>query len=393
MSKHGYRKGPKRASASVTVVAAVLTLAVGTASCSGSEPEAAERERTTTGPGAATSSTSPGAPIGTITTVVGNGLGASSGDGGPATEASVSAPGVVGVDAQGNLYITDADVRVRKIDPSGVISTVVGPSAGGQSAPGKAGELEGGYGTVDPQGNLYLWNRDKIVRVTPSGEVSTVAGTGQRGSSGDGGPATEARLWADYAGLAIDAEGNLYVTQSHANVVRKVDTDGIITTIAGTGKPGFSGDGGPAAKAQLNFPTAVGADGEGNIYISDSENHRVRRIDTDGIITTVAGNGKKGFPDDGAMATEVPIGGTVVRADTEGNIYITDEGYPGIFKVNPEGVLTVLAGTGEDGYSGDGGPATEAQLSAPTTVAIGPDGNLYIADWGNNRIRMVVLGP
>jgi sugar lactone lactonase YvrE len=299
---------------------------------------------------------------------------------------------VVGFDAEGNLYITDADLRVRKIDLSGVITTVVGPPAGAASAPGEAGSVEGQGLAVDPQGNLYVDNPPgMLVKVTPSGEVITIAGTGKEGFSGDGGPATQARISTEYAGTAVDAEGNLYIAQYKYHVVRKIDADGIITTIAGTGEPGFSGDGGPAVKAQLNGPTTVALDGEGNLYISDLENHRIRRVDTDGIITTVAGNGKTGFPDDGAVATEVPIGGADVYADSEGNIYVTDEGYPGIFKVDPQGVLTVLAGTGEDGYLGDGGPAIEAQLSEPTTVAIGPDGNLYIADWGNNRIRMVVL--
>jgi sugar lactone lactonase YvrE len=193
--------------------------------------------------------------------------------------------------------------------------------------------------------------------------------------------------------MAVDADGNLYIPQYEHHVVRRIDTKSTITTIAGTGKPGFSGDGGPAVKAQLNVPTTVRLDGQGNLYISDVENRRIRRIDTNGIITTVAGNGEPGFPDDGAVATEEPLDADHVYADAEGDIYVTDEGHPGIFKVDSGGILTVLAGTGEDGYSGDGGPATEAQLSEPTKVAIGPDGNLYIADWGNNRIRMVILGP
>jgi sugar lactone lactonase YvrE len=394
MRKHRDWRGPKRTSASIAALAALLALALGSTACSGSEPTSAERTGRSAEPSAATSSTPPSEPIGTITTVVGNGFANSSGDGGPATEASISGPLVVGFDGQGNLYITDADVRVRKIDPSGVITTVVGPPAGAMSVPGEADTVEGQGLAVDSEGNLYVDNPPgKIVKVTPSGSVTPVAGTGKEGFSGDGGPATEARISTEYAGTAVDAKGNLYIAQYDYHVVRKVDTNGIITTIAGTGKPGFSGDGGPATKAQLNGPTTVGIDGEGNIFISDLENHRIRRIDTNGIITTVAGNGDRGFPDDGSVATEVPIGGADVYADAEGNIYITDEGYPGILKVDPEGILTVLAGTGEDGYSGDGGPATETQLSEPTTVAIGPDGNLYIADWGNNRIRMVVLGP
>src|SRR4029450_10352120 len=146
----------------------------------------------------------------------------------------------------------------------------------------------------------------------------------------------------------------LYITQAKYNRVRMIDTNGIITTIAGTGKPGFSGDGGPARKARPLCTEAVSAEAEGNIYVpgpglDPGGNHRIRRIDTRGIITTVAGNGEEGFPQDGALATQVPIGGANVYADAEGNIYITDEGYPGIFKVDAEGILTILAGTGVDG--------------------------------------------
>ncbi len=396
MSRHRDSTDATRTSAAVAVLTTLLTLALGTTACSGSDPKSAEpMERSTKHSPVATSSASSGEPIGTITTVAGNGFAASSGDGGPATEASISGPDIIGFDAQGNLYIKDADVRVRKIDPSGVITTVVGPPAGGEPAPGEAGSVEAHGGAVDPEGNLYVASDGKIVKVTPSGDVSTVAGTGREGFSGDGGPATEARISLDYAGMAVDAEGNLYIAQPKYHRVRKIDTNGIITTIAGTGKPGFSGDGGPARKAKLYGPTTVSLDGEWNIYISDlglsDVGHRIRRIDSRGIITTVAGNGETGFPDDGAVATEVPVGGADVYADTDGTIYITAEGNAQIYKVDTHGILKILAGTGDEGYSGDGGPATEAQLSEPTTVALGPDGNLYIADWGNNRIRKVVL--
>jgi hypothetical protein len=376
------------------VATAVVTLALLGAACSGSNAGLSEATaRPTTKPTAATPASSPAEATGTITTVAGNGFASATGDGGPATEASIAFPSLMGFDSQGNLYIHTDDERIRKIDPSGVITTVVGPPAGGESPAGEAARVEGHGKAVDAQGNLYVASHDdpKVVKVTPSGDVTTVAGTGEPGFSGDGGPATEARLGQVYGRLAIDAAGNLYIPDTPNNRIRKVDTNGIITTIAGTGTPGFSGDGGPARKAELNGPTNVSMDGRGNIYVSDTENHRIRRIDRRGIITTVAGNGKTGFPEDGAVATEVAVGGADVWADAEGNVYITDEGYPGIFKVDTAGILTILAGTGVDGYSGDGGPATEAQLSEPTSVVIGPDGDLYISDWGNNRIRKVVL--
>jgi hypothetical protein len=330
---------------------------------------------------------------GVITTVAGTGAHWSSGDGGLATEAEIDLPSVVGFDAAGNLYISDGDVRVRMIDPAGVITTVVGPPAvfGDVEPAGPAASLQGQGRAVDAAGNLYVATIDKLVKVTPASDVSVVAATGRAGCSGAGGPATEARLNLDYAGVAVDAEGNVYITQFHDNCVRKIATNGIITTIAGTGTAGFSGDGGPARRAQLNGPTTVALDAEGNIYISDLRNHRIRRIDSRGIITTVAGNGEKGFPVDGAVATQVPIGAADVSADGDGNIYISDEANPGVFKVDTDGILTIVAGTGVDGFSGDGGLATEAQLSEPTTVAVGPDGDLYIADWGNSLIRKVDL--
>ena len=376
------------------VTTVLVTIALLGAACSGSNAGLSEATtRPTSKPAAPTPSDSPAEVTGTITTVVGNGFAGATGDGGPATEASLAFPSLMGFDAQGNLYVHTDDERIRKIDPSGVITTVVGPPAGGEPPAGEAARVEGHGKAVDANGNLYVASHDhpKVVKVTPSGDVTMVAGTGEPGFSGDGGPATEARLGQVYGRLAIDAAGNLYIPDTPNNRIRKVDTKGIITTIAGTGTPGFSGDGGPARKAELNGPTNVSVDGRGNIYISDTENHRIRRIDPRGIISTVAGNGKTGFPDDGALATEVPVGGADVFADSEGNIYITDEGYPGIFEVDTEGILTIIAGTGVDGYSGDGGPATEAQLSEPTSVAIGPDGDLYISDWGNNRIRKVVL--
>lgn len=341
----------------------------------------------------------PKGDVGIITTVAGTGARWSSGDGGPAVEAELNNPGVIGFDGQGNLYINDGemasgDARVRRIDPSGVITTVVGPPAvfGDVEGGGKAANLVGDAAAVDAKGNLYMWTDEGLVKVTLEGDVRILAGRGHDGCAGDGQPATEARLNPSYAGVAVDVAGNnIYITQYHDQCVRKIDTKGIITTIGGTGEAGFSGDGGPAVEAQLHGPTNVSLDAEGNIYISDLRNHRIRRIDSQGIITTVAGNGERGFPQDGVVATQVPIGGANVCADAEGNIYITDEGYPGIFKVDAEGILTILAGTGVDGYSGDGGLATEAQLSEPTSVAIGPDGDLYIADWGNSLIRRVDL--
>jgi trimeric autotransporter adhesin len=338
----------------------------------------------------------PGHAVSVITTFAGDGCGCSAGDGGLAAEASIRGPNVIGFDRAGNLYVSDdTDDSVRRIDPSGVITTAVGPAGTDLGATGRVSAAIGHGLAVDPEGSLYVQAQGQgaLLKITPSGKITTVAGTGHRGYSGDGGLATEAQIDLDYAGVVVDEAGNVYIAEYHNDRVRKVDPEGIITTIAGTGTPGFSGDGGPARDAELHGPESIALDGQGNLYVADVDNHRIRKIDRRGIITTVAGNGKRGFPDDGAEATAVPVGGARVTADVLGNLYVTDEGYPGIFRIDVDGVLTIIAGTGVDGYTGDGGLSVEAQLSEPTTVALGPDGALYISDWGNNRVRRVVLGP
>jgi trimeric autotransporter adhesin len=330
--------------------------------------------------------------VGVITTVAGDGAGYSEGDGGMATQASIRGPNVIGFDAAGNLYVTDSDIAVRRITPSGVITTVVGPR--GEVGPGGVTADIGDALAIDAEGNLYVQAQGQgaLLKITPSGDITTVAGTGQKGFSGDGGLATRAQIDLGYAGVAVDRAGNVYIADHHNQRIRKVDTDGIITTIAGTGRPGFSGDGGPAIDAELHGPESIALDERGVLYIADMQNHRIRRIDRRGIITTVAGNGATGFPQDGARATDVPIGGAFLCLDADGDLYVTDEKYPGVFKIDHDGVLTIVAGTGVDGFSGDDGAATEAQLSDPTTIAVGPDGALYISDWGNNRVRRVALG-
>ena len=205
----------------------------------------------------------------------------------------------------------------------------------------------------------------------------------------DGGPAVEAELY-NPAGVAVDGAGNLYIADASNNGIRKVDSTGTITTIAGTGEFGFSGDGGPAVAAQLRSPRGVAVDSAGNVYIADSSNRRIRKIDSTGTITTIAGTGRLGFSGDGGPAVAAQLRSPYgVAVDGAGNLYIADASNNGIRKVDSTGTITTIAGTGESGFSGDGGPAVEAELRSPYGVAVDSAGNVYIADSSNWRIRKI----
>jgi sugar lactone lactonase YvrE len=219
--------------------------------------------------------------------------------------------------------------------------------------------------------------------------ITTFAGTGALGFSGDTGQASAAQLNFP-TGVAVDGAGNVYIADSSNNRVRKVSPAGVITTLAGTGVPGFSGETGQADAAQLNFPNGVAADAAGNVYIADSSNHRVRKVIPAGVITTLAGTGVAGFSGDTGQATaaqlNIPYG---VAADAAGNVYIADRNNHRVRKVSPTGVITTLAGTGVAGFSGDTGQASAAQLDSPNGVAVDAAGNVYIADTFNSRVRKV----
>jgi len=224
------------------------------------------------------------------------------------------------------------------------------------------------------------------------GIISTYAGDGTKGYSGDGGAAISAEL-AYPVGTAMDKAGNLYVADLTNNRIRKVTPQGVVSTYAGNGTAGFSGDGGPATSAEINGPLGVGLDSAGNLYIGDSYNQRVRKVTPQGIISTFAGNGAYGYNGDGIAATSAklyyPSG---IASDSNGNIFIGDYFNNRVRKVNIAGIISTVAGTGSTGYSGDGGAATEAELYYPTGVAFDPAGNLYIADYYNNRVRKVTTG-
>jgi len=267
---------------------------------------------------------------GIITTVAGNGAQGYTGDGGPAVLAKLDYPMNVALDASGNLYIADdGNNRIRRVDRAGIITTVAGNGTQGYSSEGFAtgAELEQPTGVaVDSAGNLYIADNQNfcIRRVDNRGIITTVAGNGTQGYGGDGGPAADAEL--NYpAGVAVDSAGNFYIADARNNRIRRVDAGGIITTVAGNGIQGYGGDGGLATSAELNYPAGVAFDASGNLYIADNGNNRIRRVDTGGVITTVAGNGIQGYGGDGGPATgaelNYPAG---VALDASGNLYIAD---------------------------------------------------------------------
>jgi uncharacterized protein (TIGR03437 family) len=327
---------------------------------------------------------------GMITTVAGSATCCYGGDNGPATGAQLFVPYGVAVDAAGNLYIADTvNERIRKVS-NGVIITVAGNGGdgfSGDNGPATSALLYHPYGlTVDSAGNLYIAdNANSRIRKVSNGVISTAAGNGTFGFSGDNGPATSAQLNGPY-GVAVDSAGNLYIADSLNNRIRKV-SNGVISTVAGNGTQGFSGDNGPATSAQLNGPYGVAVDSAGNLYIADSLNNRIRKV-TNGVITTVAGSGTQGFSGDNGPATSAELYLPEIAVDSAGNLYIADYGNRRIRRVT-NGVITTVAGNGTCCFSGDNGPATSAQLDLPYGLNVDSAGDVYVADTGNNRIRLL----
>jgi sugar lactone lactonase YvrE len=333
-------------------------------------------------------------PNGIITTVAGGGSG---GDGSAATNASLGSPNGVAVDASGNLFIADTgNQRIREVSTNGIITTVAGNGTEGYSGNGGAATNASLYYpdgvAADASGNLFIAdNLNSCIRkVNTNGIITTVAGNGTWGYSGDGGAATNAQLHFPY-GVAVDASGNLFIADTSNHRIRMVSTNGIITTVAGNGTGGYSGDGGAATNANLHAPYRVAVDTSGNLFIADYFNSRVRRVSTNGIITTVAGNGTWGYSGDGGAATNANLADPVgVAVDASGNLFIADYAKQRIRTVSANGIITTVAGNGNNGYSGDGGKATSASLNSPYGVAVDASGNLFIADTYNNRIRKVI---
>jgi len=334
-----------------------------------------------------------------ITTVAGSGAEGFSGDGGLAISASFKYPRATPVDFTGAVYIADSNnYRIRKVSSSGMIETLAGTGVMGYSGDGGLAvnaELSDASGlVVDGDGNVYVADASnrRVRKITPGGVITSIAGTGIQGFSGDGGPASSAMLGRPFS-LAMDAGGNLYIADSAGERIRKIDFNGTITTIAGNGHAGFSGDGGLAVNASLQTPVGVAVDQAGNVYIADGDNNRIRKVSSSGIISTFAGNGSGGFSGDGGLAVDATINIPYdVAVDGAGNVYIADAGNNRIRRVSTSNIITTVAGTDTNGFGGDGGPATQAILNFPWGLAIDPGGNVYVGDRVNERVRKIALG-
>ncbi len=333
---------------------------------------------------------------GIITTVAGSSTGGFSGDQGPATSAKLAYPADVTVDSHGNMFIVDTgNIRVREVTTDGVINTIAG--TGVQKSAGDGGPAVNASFVfpeniaLDSQGNIFISDTaDSTIRkIGAGGIISTYAGIHQFGYSGDGGPATSAALTYPQ-GLRLDASGTLYFVDSASNRVRKITAAGVISSIAGDGQPRFSGDGGPAVNAELDSPGSLAFDASGQLVISDNANQRVRRIGLTGVITTILGTGAADSLQDGGPATSASLASpSALALDKAGNLYIADIENQRVREVRTDGTIITFAGNGSNAFSGDGGQATQAALSYPSGLAFDGAGNLYIADRNNHRIRRV----
>ncbi len=337
-----------------------------------------------------------------ITTFAGTGSMGFSGNGGPATTADLSSPGYVTSDRSGNIYyLHESNAIYRLVIKCGwyhhsISSYNNAVCFSGDGGPATAASLNFPKAMAfDGSRNAYIADAYNyaVRKINTAGIITSIAGNGTNGYSGDGGPATAAEL-SDIHSVAADDEGNVYIADFDNHVVRKVDRAGIISTIAGNGTPGYSGDGGAATAAELNNPTDIALDAAGNVYIADARSYTVRMVNAQGIISTFAGTNVIGYGGDNGPATAATFNlPHAVAIDKSGNVYIADAGNNVIRKVNTSGIVSTIAGNGAAGYSGDGVPATTTSLNSPYGIAFDTSGNVYIADLSNNRIRKIINEP
>ena len=383
-------------------------------------------------------------PAGVVTVVAGNGENTSgySGDGGPAVDAVLSTISSLAFTASGDLLIAHGPGIIRRVDAGGIIHPWSGVLLGDGLARFEAAFGQPSALATDGQGNVYLAHPNRIRKLTPAGVASTVAGRSGAGSSGDGGPALDA-LFRTIEGLAVDAAGNVYFSETSSNVVRVVRTDGTVERVAGTGSSSAFGDGGPAVDAGVPLPRGLAVDGQGRLYIAsrrsvrrveldgsittfagglqsgyggdggpatqalfcapidlafvgsalfltDRCNHRIRRIDAAGIVTTVAGNGSDARPVEGEPALQSPftLSGSMAAAG-DGSLFVAEPVYRRIYRIGTDGVVRLAAGTGQSGYGGDGGPADQASFNFIGPLAVDASGALFVGDQGINLLRKV----
>ncbi len=332
-----------------------------------------------------------------IRTYAGNGTASSGGDGGQATASQLNWPTGICADHSGNVYVGQF-YGIRKINSAGIISTFAGNGTAGHSGDGGAATTAGIGGLanigVDSVGNVYFAESDspRVRRVNTAGIITTIAGNGNIGFSGDGGAATSATFNV-YRALAVDKSGNVFVGDTYNHRIRKINsTTGIVTTIAGTGSDGDGGDGGPATAASFGRIFELAVDNVGNLYIRDDSSFRIRKISTAGIITGITKSGSGVITGDGGLATAATIGanGGGMSIDAYGNIYFAESNGNRIRRISSTtGIINTVMGTGIAGFSGDGGPALAATFYEPSAVTFAPNGNFYITDLGNMRVRYV----
>lgn len=341
---------------------------------------------------------------GQICTFVGTGEAGKGDEGLDRLQTELYLPQDVTIGANGEVFVLDwNNHRVLVIEPSGSVRRALGTGEVGDGPEGDARTMAINHPThlsISPSGTFIVavWHNSKLLEYDPATETAaTLAGTGDRGFAGDGGPLGEALFDLPVA-TAFDGEGNMFITDQVNQRIRMVDRQGVVRTVCGNGMAGFVGDGGPAASAQVGFPDGESpppsgrlvVDPAGNLYFADSGNHRVRRIDVAGTITTVAGNGAPTYGGDGGPATLASLSRpSDVDVDDSGNLYIADTDNACIRRVDPDGVITTVAGIcGARGYDGDGGMATAALLDQPYGIAVTKD-LLYVADTLNHRIRIL----